>query len=453
MWNPIYQRFLKPRSRSEDDRRREVILNTLLVAMITLSFSATLSAITDIRTQGVRYAGMATLPLFGVSCVFLYLYMLSRKNHFRIASYSFIGLLTIFATYPLTVWGILVPQSLLTYSLVIVMAGILLSSRAAFYVTGIIIGILFVITNFRYTNRITFHTEWMGHGGTYNDVLIFGVTFLILAVVAWLSNREIERSLQRARNSEQELRAERNSLEVKVRERTKELERIQLEKVQELSRFAEFGRVSSELLHELANPLTSMSLNIDQLENKQHSQLLSQVRESITFMEQYVNNARRQLRKQSDIRSFDSADELSRVIAFIHPKARTARIKIQSRLAKKAMLLGDSTRFSQVIANLLLNAIDAYEGSLETSKRLIIVNSKKIGRTLQISVTDHGKGIPKAEQKRIFEAFFSTKADDHGTGLGLTITKSTIEQDFQGKIEVMSTPKAGTTFIITLPLP
>lgn len=449
----IYQTFLKPRSALEDDRRREFILNVLLIGTIFITFTALVSTILEFTLGHTDQKSTAPLAVGTVSILFPIMLILSRRGYYKHVAYCFVIIFFTFATFPFVQWGIQLPQGVLTYALIIVITGVLINSANAFRMALLMTAVLIVIKNLESRGIIEFYSGWKDHNGSYDDILVYGATFMIVALVSWLSNREIERSLRRARRSEQELRVERNSLEVKVQERTKDLEQTQLEKIQELNRFAEFGRVSSALLHELANPLTSMSLNIDQLENKQQSKLLSQVRESITFMEQYVNNARRQLRKQSDIRSFNSAEEIMRVIKFITPKARGEHIKLQYRLAKNVTLLGDSVRFSQVITNLLLNAIDAYAEVGSDNKRLIEIHSKKIGHTLQISVSDQGKGIPKAQQKRVFDAFFTTKTSDRGTGLGLTITKQTVEQDFRGKIEVMGAPNSGTTFTINLPLP
>lgn len=453
MWITIYRTLLKPRSRTEDNRRREFILNILLLGMIVLSVCATFSATTDVVTKGTTYSGTALLPLLAVSAVFSGLLLLSRKGFFRVAVYPFIGLLFLFATYPIVIWGILVPQAVLTYSLIIVMSGVLISSRAALRTTLLIVLSLFFIERFQYTGQLELDTSWMQQKGSYNDVVVFGITFLILALVTWLSNREIEGSLKRARKSEHALRVERNSLEVKVKERTKELEKAQVEKMLELNRFAEFGRVSSALLHELANPLTAMSLHLEQLEGKKQPKLIKQVRESITFMEEYVDNARRQLRKQSDIKSFDSATEIRRVVSFIDSKARVANIKIETELVEDVALLGDSTRFSQIIANLMVNAIDAYTGVVSKSQKKIVFTSKKREGTLRVCVRDYGKGIAPNELDRIFDPFFTTKASNRGTGLGLTITKRAVEEDFQGKIEVTSSKRRGTNFVVTLPLP
>ncbi|MBI5496240.1 MAG: HAMP domain-containing histidine kinase [Deltaproteobacteria bacterium] len=65
-------------------------------------------------------------------------------------------------------------------------------------------------------------------------------------------------------------------------------------------------------------------------------------------------------------------------------------------------------------------------------------------------MTDSGTGIPAHLQRRVFEAFFTTKPEDRGTGLGLSICKRIIEEH-GGTVDMSSTPGVGTTFRVWLP--
>jgi signal transduction histidine kinase len=99
---------------------------------------------------------------------------------------------------------------------------------------------------------------------------------------------------------------------------------------------------------------------------------------------------------------------------------------------------------SEVFVNLLQNAREAMNG------RGRIEVSAKYGDNYRIVVTirDHGPGIPKDKQPKIFEPYFTTK--ESGTGLGLAIVKHNTEL-YNGTVEVQSEPGAGATFIVSLP--
>src|SRR5690606_14640791 len=120
-----------------------------------------------------------------------------------------------------------------------------------------------------------------------------------------------------------------------------------------LQRFAEFGRLSATLLHEIANPLTSVSLNLDQLQGRGHSEIIDRAREGLSHMEQYIEAARRQLRNQSEIRLFDVATEIERVINLVEAKAHSQQVDITVNAQPGLHLKGDSIRFTHIISNLL----------------------------------------------------------------------------------------------------
>ena len=115
----------------------------------------------------------------------------------------------------------------------------------------------------------------------------------------------------------------------------------------------------------------------------------------------------------------------------------------------------DEGQISQVIGNLVINAVQAMPegGTIRISARNAGINPQgfqdlKKGNYVQITVQDHGKGIPKEDISRIFEPYFTTK--DTGTGLGLATTYSIIKKH-EGAIDVESTVGGGTAFYLYLP--
>lgn len=451
MWQRPYQWLLEPKAPDEDARRKELILNVLLVSIVSLT--AFLSIFTTIQSliQGAVYNGVSPLVLGIMTLVFGVFLFASRMGWYKSVAYVFIGIFFLLTTWPAAKWGVGLPQVVLTYSLVVVMTGVLISSRTAFYMAALILGVLLLLLHLEETRVITFNLGWMDEPAKYTDVIVYGVMFAIIAVVSWLSNREIDHSLRRARQSEKELLEERNSLERKVRQRTKALEKAHVEKVLDLQRFAEFGKLSSTLLHELANPLTSVSLDLQQLEGK-NPKLIARVREGIEHMEQYVEAARRQLRNQSEIKIFDLADEIQRVAGFLGAKARAQQVMINLDLVEGVNLKGDSIRFDHIISNLLTNAIDAYDGMPSDPQKVVTIKMVHKGKTVEIIVEDHGRGITPEQLPHLFEPFYTTKETIRGTGIGLTITKQAVEEAFSGTIHASHNKRQGTKFVVRLPL-
>jgi signal transduction histidine kinase len=115
--------------------------------------------------------------------------------------------------------------------------------------------------------------------------------------------------------------------------------------------------------------------------------------------------------------------------------------------AAPGVVRGDEAQLQQVFMNLLLNAIEAINGSGELMIATEICAETPNGKKLKVSITDSGTGISRDNLPRVFEPFFTTKKN--GTGLGLAICQR-VAQEHQGCIEVRSEPGRGSTFIVSL---
>ena len=105
------------------------------------------------------------------------------------------------------------------------------------------------------------------------------------------------------------------------------------------------------------------------------------------------------------------------------------------------------------MTNLLLNAIDAYEGKeINKKNRTIVVDLQESQEEVILSVKDEGVGILKEHMQRIFLPFFTTKSTEKGTGIGLSISQEIVEKSFGGTIGVSSSKSDGTIFTVMFPL-
>ncbi|MDQ2693301.1 MAG: ATP-binding protein, partial [Chloroflexota bacterium] len=112
-------------------------------------------------------------------------------------------------------------------------------------------------------------------------------------------------------------------------------------------------------------------------------------------------------------------------------------------------ILVDPNQMKQVLINLVHNALQAMPagGAMKITTR----SASRAGRDwVVVSVRDTGVGIPIAEQSQIFQPFYTTRGDQGGTGLGLSVTYGIIT-DHGGLIEVESEPGAGSVFTVWLP--
>ncbi|MDB5184736.1 MAG: two-component sensor histidine kinase [Candidatus Saccharibacteria bacterium] len=432
--------FIKPRSQDIEVQRQEYVLNVLLSALVVLAGLATLLSGIYFFSPTVDQSNGSFLFTAIFFIVIGVLLLLSRLGHSTVSGMGFICLLGVAALQLTFAWSFDLQQALLTYVMVIIAASIVLRARLAL-ILGVCISIILLVVGRLQTNgSLQPDISWKKSGLDFGDALGYAITLLIIAFVSWLSNREIDRSLSRARNSEAALLKERDNLEIKVAERTRELEETQLVRLTELRRFAEFGRLSANLLHEVANPLTAASLNLEQLSEAEHSNYVHQAQRSLQQLERYVDAARRRLRGQSALATFSIRQEVEQTMRVVEPYARETGVRVEVAIEGQPKLYGDAVKFSQIIANLLVNAIEAYQGikrpASEPHIALTISGNRK---SITCRVQDWGKGIPKDAISRIFEPFYTTKVETNKSmGIGLSMVKQFVEEDFDGTITAES---------------
>jgi len=349
-------------------------------------------------------------------------------------------------------WGLLVPTAILLFSVVIVMAGILLGARYSLYMAAVIFISLAGLQFVQEMHHLKPDLTWMKSGSTMGDVVGFSGLFLVIALVSWLFNRQMEFSLRRARKAELALQKHNDELEVKVLERTRQLQNEQLERMQQMYRFAELGHVSTALFHDLANHVSTVSIDIESLQRGDKSEILNRIDGNIHYIDTIVRRVRSQLQGKFQIETFDLLDEIrevAKVSVYGQPVARVA-VELDFPDKNRLAYRGDVLRFRQLIINLLSNAVQAYSDSAPRKPKRIVVRVREEAKHIVIEVTDFGKGIPPNQQAKIFDPFYTSKKQ--GIGIGLFIVKQVTEKDFGGSVELSSSPKGGTTFTVHLPL-
>jgi signal transduction histidine kinase len=351
------------------------------------------------------------------------------------------------------------------------MTGILLSKRFIF-ITSLAVGSMLIITAYlQATNRIVANRYWTSQTWSIAETSAAVIIFLVIAIITWLSNREIERSIFKLRKSEAELKEERDSLEVKVEQRTTELKEVQAEKMAQLYRFAEFGRISSGLFHDLINPLNAVSLNLGKVDDtgntanntsiQETKQYLSNAVHAAKKLEDLVLAVRKQLAREETRTLFIIDEEVRHVIDVLSHKARKANVELRFVPCEAAVavdgnikIFGDAIKFNQVVLNLVANGIDACIEviSKTPSSRWVQVSLTEEPEAIVMLVEDNGIGILDHHMDKIFEPFFTTKANGQGIGIGLSMAKRIVEKDFGGLLTAKSNSGSGALFRATFPL-
>jgi signal transduction histidine kinase len=241
----------------------------------------------------------------------------------------------------------------------------------------------------------------------------------------------------------------------------KELNNRLLKELAQKEHLASLGQASAEFVHDLGNPLTIVWGYVQLLARKLEKGESGTVDKAtsikeLNIIEQNVRMCRDLLTMWQSYGSTDGSrrlpisfsDILREVIKGLGPMAAEHGIELQSTICEDpCMLLGDSVQVHRAIQNVIINALQA---SAEKTGSVTIDCTRK-DFYVDLRVEDQGCGIDPAQMSKIFDPYFTTKQGKSGTGLGLYITKKVVE-DHSGSIKVDSTPGAGSTFTIRLPL-
>ncbi|MDP1931515.1 MAG: ATP-binding protein [Gammaproteobacteria bacterium] len=223
-------------------------------------------------------------------------------------------------------------------------------------------------------------------------------------------------------------------------------------------RLASIGRLAAGVAHEIGNPITGIAClaqNIrDETDNDElrsmARQIIEQTDRTSRIVQSLVNFAHSGSNKLDHTSEIVTVEECIReAIALISLDKKRKEINYVINCKHGLQILGDSQRLLQIMVNLVNNAHDA---SPANSK--ITLASRLVSGSVQISVTDEGTGIPEAIRDRIFDPFFTTKEPGEGTGLGLSLVYSIVE-NLNGHIDIISASSRkenpGTRVILTFP--
>lgn len=284
------------------------------------------------------------------------------------------------------------------------------------------------------------------------DILTFIPILVLVGMLFFLSNREMKKSLEQSKIAQDLLLQDRDRLKSRLEESIEELRENRLKRLHELTKAAEFGRLSQGLFHDLMTPLTSMILHTEKLtESGLTHKSLEKAVDASHRMTEYVKEIRATLSHEERERECLLHEELEGVLHLFSHKARKGGVEVHITHTEEIVWRGNPLKLRQIFSNLVSNAVDSFEKKNEENKK-VEISITKLGTSAYISVRDNGQGISHKNLPKIFDPFFTTKAFDKGTGIGLTTVRSIVEKDLQGKIEVESTEGRGSTFTITFPV-
>jgi signal transduction histidine kinase len=227
----------------------------------------------------------------------------------------------------------------------------------------------------------------------------------------------------------------------------------QLKRLAQSDRLVSLGQLAAGIAHEINNPLTNASLNVETLKNKLKSccgydDILNKV-DAIGRNVDKASTIAKELLQFSHQRELEFIplnvnDVITSVLTLL--KYKLKGITIHENLADIPDVMADHRKLEQVFLNILSNSIEA----MPDGGDIYIATSSSDGR-VNVQACDTGVGIPEENLSKVFDPFFTTKEIGAGTGLGLSICYSIIHQH-NGSIEMASTLEEGTTAIVKFPI-
>ncbi len=225
------------------------------------------------------------------------------------------------------------------------------------------------------------------------------------------------------------------------------------ESLQRAERAAAWRDVARQVSHEIKNPLTPIEFSIYRLESSLPAEWLdnSDLRESLRIIKEEISSIRKiadafsQFARlpHSELKPADVGEIVLESVELFRNQAPDMRISFEQ--AEELPLVPlDAQQIKSVIHNLIKNAIQAGKAGDEIEVK---VTADEEPYAVQITITDHGCGMDEETMKRIFDPYFTTKAD--GSGIGLFLAQRIIA-DHGGDINVESRPGKGATFTVRI---
>ena len=266
-----------------------------------------------------------------------------------------------------------------------------------------------------------------------------------------LTDKEAE--IGRRRDAEDELRAAKSSIEEQLDSARSQL--VQAE------RRATLGTLAGGIGHELRNIGQMLVSSVDELgrtldEPGDHDAVVRELLPDFQRVTDHITMHGQRLlqlaRPGPDrVGPLDLNAVVRDVVAMLTGAGKLKRVAVDLALADGPLVVTvNRTRIEQILINLIVNAVDAIVATKRARGTIAITTRALDDNTVRCEVRDDGTGIPADQLDQIFQAFFTTKPEDQGTGLGLPVARS-IVHSYGGEMSVTSTVGVGTTFAFTLP--
>ncbi len=246
-------------------------------------------------------------------------------------------------------------------------------------------------------------------------------------------------------------------MDVTERTRAEEALRQAQADLARVNRVTTMGELTASLAHEVNQPIGAAMndanaclrwLTRDQPDLEEARAAAMRVVKDAKHAAEIISRTRLLFKKGTPKRELIDVNEVIReMVVILHGEATRYSIAVLTELAADLpQVMGDRVQLQQVMMNLIMNSIDAMK-DVEGTRELAIKSQRAEDEQLLVSVSDTGMGLPAQQADQIFNAFFTTKL--HGTGMGLSISRSIVESH-GGRLRAADNSPRGASFCFTL---
>ena len=274
--------------------------------------------------------------------------------------------------------------------------------------------------------------------------------FMYFLLVSMRSRRRLQAEQMEFKNKQAA------ELERRVEERSAELKQVQDDLVQ-TAKLAALGQMSAAISHELSQPLTSIANYIENAKLYLSKQEFDKVEQNVGYIAKLSDKMTAIIhhikifasKRPTEINRISINKVIEETVWFMQSKFQGREVMLEILLPDDdVFILANNVRIEQVLMNLISNALESMQKS--TVKILNIELSYNDDLAV-IIIRDTGEGIDEQSIEAIFKPFYTTKEDEQGMGIGLSISRSIIEE-YDGILEAFNRPTGGARFEIKLPI-
>ncbi len=207
------------------------------------------------------------------------------------------------------------------------------------------------------------------------------------------------------------------------------------------------------ILHDLANPLTVVQLNLDLLhsnadyfDNPELQKILDRALAGLDHANRIVINYKMLLQQQEPVSAFSAVEELEKLCCAYDSLILKQNIILEKDYRDDKMFAANLAAFQRIISNIFVNAIEAVAG--KQGRRFIKVSTYRNVKNFTIIISDSGSGIDPELMRKIYLGVIRKQK---GRGLGLQIVLQNLEHYFGGRLDVKAKQGVGSNFSIIIP--